>query len=65
MSKYALLGRFSKTDRVRHRLYPELGTGEVTWVTPLSSPTSKPVATVQWPTGQVSTHAMSVLLGES
>jgi len=47
-------------DTVRHPLWPELGTGDVTEVSGDHSFAHR-WACVSWPTGQVSKHALSVL----
>lgn len=52
-------------DRVRARLWPELGTGEVLRVTAASATTAATcrVARVRWATGQESTHSFAALKG--
>lgn len=58
----ALLDRFTVGDKVRHPLWPELGTGRLTWLSKASENNhSNPVAKVHWATGQHSTHSLLVL----
>jgi hypothetical protein len=48
-------------DLVRHRLYPELGSGTVHNITGAEDVPSHRRALVAWPTGQTSVHDLSVL----
>jgi hypothetical protein len=47
-------------DEVRHALYPELGAGRLRDLT-RGRVVSHRAGLVAWPTGQTSTHALSVL----